>query len=150
VESPDLTSHSVSTLIGIADRVIADAVDTALAAAGFNDLRRAHGPVFEMLDPAGSRITELARRARMTRQGMGQLITDLETLGYVERRRDPSDARAKLVVLTAKGEAAVTVAVTGLTSLETRWVERLGEQRAREFRQALVDLCQEFGREHIR
>ena len=149
-EPPDLSDHSVSTLIGIADRVIADAVDAALAAAGFGDLRRSHGPVFEMLDPAGSRITDLARRARMTRQGMGQLVADLEALGYVERRPDPTDARAKRVALTAKGRDAVAAAAAALAALEAGWAEHLGEERARAFRAALADVCRAFGREHIR
>lgn len=149
-EHHQLHGHSVSTLVGIADRVIIDAVDRSLVAAGFSDLRRSHGTVFEMLDPGGSRITDLARRARMTKQGMGQLVADLEALGYVERRPDPADGRAKIVVLTAKGEAAVAVAVAGLDALEARWTARLGGQRAEEFRAALADICLAFGQEHIR
>jgi DNA-binding MarR family transcriptional regulator len=148
--SPDVRDHSLSTLIGIADRVIADTVDGALAAAGFSDLRRAHGPVFEMLDAEGSRITDLARRARMTKQGMGQLVSDLESLGYVERRPDPVDGRAKLVALTAKGEAAVAAAVSALGALEESWVEHIGAQRAAVLHAALSDVCGTFGREHIR
>ncbi len=149
-EPPDLSDHSLSTLIGIADRVVADAVDVGLAAGGFGDLRRSHGVVFEMLDPQGSRITDLARRARMTKQGMGQLVTELEELGYLERRPDPADGRAKRAVLTAKGQAAVAAGLAALSDLETRWAEHIGERRARELRATLVDICAAFGREHIR
>ena len=147
---PDLSDHSLSTLIGIADRLIADAVDAGLAAGGFGDLRRSHGVVFDMLDPGGSRITDLARRARMTKQGMGQLVAELEGLGYVERRPDPTDRRAKRVALTAKGRAAVAAGLGALAELEVRWAGRLGARRTRELWAALADICAGFGREHIR
>lgn len=150
MDQPDLSDHGLSILIGIADRVIADAVDGGLAAGGFGDLRRSQGVVFEMIDPAGSRITDMARRARMTKQGMGQLVAGLEALGYVERRSDPADQRAKLVALTARGQAAVAAGLTALTDLEASWAQRLGERRARDLRAALVDICTAFGREHIR
>ena len=150
MEEPDLTDHTVSTLIGIADRIIADAVDVGLAAGGFDELRRAHGVVFEMIDPEGSRVTDMARRARMTKQGMGQLVADLEALGYLERRPDPTDGRAKLVALSAKGQAAVAAGLAALSNLETGWAELLGERRAQELSSALVDVCAAFGREHIR
>ena len=149
-QPPDLSDHSLSTLIGIADRVIADAVDAGLAAGGFGDLRRSHGVVFEMIDPAGSRVTDMARRARMTKQGMGQLVADLEVLGYLERCPDPADRRAKLVALTARGRAAVAAGLAALTDLEASWAGRLGERRAGELRAALVEVCAAFGREHIR
>lgn len=149
-ERPDLSDHSLSMLIGIAARVIADAVDVGLAAGGFGDLRRSHGLVFEMIDPEGSRITDMARRARITKQGMGQLVTELEELGYLERCPDPTDRRAKRVVMTAKGRAAVAAGLSALEDLEARWVGHIGEGRARELRAALEDICAAFGREHIR
>ena len=149
-EPPDLSDHSLSTLIGIADRITADAVDVGLAAGGFADLRRSHGVVFEMLDPEGSRITDMARRARITKQGMGQLVAELEEMGYVERRPDPADRRAKRVVLTAKGQAAVEAGLAALSDLEARWAGHVGERRARELRATLADICAAFGREHIR
>jgi DNA-binding MarR family transcriptional regulator len=136
-------------LISVLNRVVDDAVMAALATE-HPDVRRAHGVVFEMLDPAGSRVADLARRARMSRQAMGELVDDLERLGYVERRPDPSDRRAKLVVLTPKGEAAMATGIAAVLALEARWAARLGDDMARLLREALVSLSLEFGREHIR
>jgi DNA-binding MarR family transcriptional regulator len=59
------------------------------------------------LDLEGTRITELARRAEITKQAVGQLVTDLEAVGYVERRPDPTDQRAKIVTLTERGRSGV-------------------------------------------
>lgn len=149
-ERRDLGDHSLSVLISILNRTIDDRVKTGLDAAGFPDIRRSHGLVFEMLDWSGSRITDLARRARITKQAMGELVTDLEEMGYVERVPDPHDGRAKLVKRTALGEAAVTAAVAALMGMEERWAAFLGEERYAEVREGLVALCLEFGQEHIR
>src|SRR5581483_9668032 len=60
-------------------RVAAD-----LASAGFGNLRPAHLTVFQQLAADGSRLTDLAARAQMTKQSMGALVDDLEQWGYVE------------------------------------------------------------------
>ena len=66
-------------------------------------VRRAHLQLMPHLDLEGTRITELARRAEITKQAVGQLVSDMEDAGYVERRPDPTDQRAKIVVLTRRG-----------------------------------------------
>src|SRR4029434_4704723 len=64
-----------------------------------------HSAVFAQIKPEGSRLTELARGANMTPQAMGELVDELEQLGYVERRPDPTDRRDKNIMLTAWGRA---------------------------------------------
>jgi DNA-binding MarR family transcriptional regulator len=120
------------------------------ASPGFHDVRRHHDVVFESLDNRGLRITEMAARARITKQAMGELVTYLERHGYVARSPDPADGRAKLVRLTDRGRAVVGAAGTALSRLEARWAEHLGEETARALHASLADLCQEFGREHVR
>jgi DNA-binding MarR family transcriptional regulator len=71
------------------------------------EIRRAHLQLMPHLDLEGTRITELARRAEITKQAVGQLVTDLEAVGYVERRPDPTDQRAKIVTLTERGRSGV-------------------------------------------
>jgi hypothetical protein len=60
-----------------------------MVAAGFEDVRPAHYAVLRHLRPEGSRVTELAEEARMTKQSMGELVVYLERRGYVERLPDP-------------------------------------------------------------
>ena len=148
-DAPALGDHNLGVLISILNRVVDDAVMAALAGE-HGDVRRSHGVVFEMLDPGGSHVADLARRARMTRQAMGELVDDLERLGYVERRPDPRDGRAKLVVLTAKGERTMRDGISAVSDLEARWTAHLGAEQARALRAALVSLSLAFGREHIR
>ena len=74
-----------------------------LATTDYSDIRPAHGCVFGNVDPDGTRLTDLADRAHMTKQSVGEVVTDLQQLGYVERIPDPSDGRAKIIRLTARG-----------------------------------------------
>jgi len=73
---------------------------------GHARIRPKHGAVFANLDKLGTRASVLAERAGMGRAAMGELIDDLERMGYVRRALDPADRRAKLIVAT---ESALTV-----------------------------------------
>ena len=137
-------------LLDILVRAAADEIDIALAGARYGDVTRAQGVVFSTIDPGGSRVVDMAERARMTKQGMGQLVAALESQGYVERRPDPSDARAKLVVLTAKGHRAASVGIGAFAAVEAAYRQQLGPRRFAELRQALEDLCTAFGADHVR
>jgi len=89
---------------------------------------------------SGTRLTELARRARMTKQGMMLLIDDLEGRGYVRRIPDPQDARAKIVRLTAKGRRYVAEARRVAAALEARVRRELGDRRYEALRASLDEL----------
>ena len=97
-----------------------------LWSAGYEDLRLAHSRIFENLGDEGATVTVLAQRAQMTKQSMGELVIDLERLGYVERRTDPSDRRAKLVVLTSKGSTAIQAAFSALDELRALAEQAVG------------------------
>jgi DNA-binding MarR family transcriptional regulator len=97
-----------------------------LAAAGFADLRPAHSRVFENLDVRhGTRLIDLAERAQMTHQSMSELVASLEQRGYVERRPDPTDRRAKIVCFTPRGRQMMRMAVPAITAIEEEWLRRL-------------------------
>ena len=104
--------------------LMVDELVERLQTAGYADITAAHHPVFENLDPGGTRLTVLAERTRMTHQSMGELVATLERRGYVERRPDPADGRARLVGLTAKGRRAVTTAVAHIAEIEDAWLTR--------------------------
>ncbi len=99
-----------------------------LEAAGFGDVRPAHFTVFQHLPSEGMRLTDLAEAALMTKQSMGYLVDDLETLGYVERVPEPGDRRAKLLRLTPRGRQVDNTVRDVIRQLEAQWAERLGEQ----------------------
>lgn len=111
-----------------------------LARAGHSAVRHKHGAVFANLDAGGTRPSVLAERAGMTRAALGELVDELEQLGYVRREPDPADRRAKLVVPTPAAEA-VTVLVRQVNErIERRYRRELGEQAYATLRKALISL----------
>jgi DNA-binding MarR family transcriptional regulator len=113
-----------------------------LIAAGYPDVRPADGRVFENLDPGGTRLIDLAERAQMTHQSMSELVVGLEQRGYVERRPDPTDRRARLVCLTAKGKKIVRLAVKEIAQIEQTYLRQLDSPCAEDFPAALQKLVQ--------
>ena len=111
-----------------------------VAAAGFSDIRIAHTAVFQHVLDTGSRITELAERAQLTKPTVVYLVNDLEAMGYAERVPDPADGRAKLVRLTERGRAAREAGRAAVVEIETEWGAALGEKRIAELRQLLLEL----------
>jgi DNA-binding MarR family transcriptional regulator len=95
-----------------------------LTAAGYEGLSAAHQVVFENLDRDGTRLTELAARAGMTHQSMSELVSVLEQRGYLERRADPGDGRARLVCLTAPGRRMARRALQEMAAIEAEWRQR--------------------------
>lgn len=112
---------------------IGDEVHRALVLAGFEDIRTAHNVVFQHLRPEGSRVTEIAERARMTKQATQYLADHLEAGGYLERFLDPDDGRAKLLRLTDRGREVEGVARKAIAELENRWATQVGREEFSQF-----------------
>jgi len=124
-----------------ASRALGAEVVSSLDERGFPDARPAHAAVFMHIDRrSGTRSTDLARRSRMTKQGMMQLVDDLEQRGYVRRVPDPEDARAKVVRLTARGRRYVAEARRAVAAVEARARRELGDRRYEVLRDALEEL----------
>ncbi len=109
-----------------------------------------HSAVFAQIHPDGSRLTDLARRANMTPQAMGELVDELEELGYVFRKPDPTDRRAKLVVLTGRGRDALDAGRQTIVGLEARIDAILGEKGHRTLRKLLAKLLAEASEDRTR
>lgn len=104
-----------------------------------------HSAVFAQISPEGSRLTELARGAGMTPQAMGEVVDELVDLGYVVRRPDPHDGRARLIVLTARGRDAVAAGRTAIEGIEEQVDQILGQRGHRELRRLLSKLLDATG-----
>ncbi len=131
---------NLGLLLFIPYRAMENAVLQALAEAGFDDITLAQARVFQRIDKEGSRLTELAAAAQVTKQTAGFLVDQLERAGYVERKPDPRDGRARLVCVAKRGAAAVRASMTVVGEVEARWAAHLGEVRAAQLRQALTAL----------
>ena len=127
------------TLLGRAYSLLGFRIVDGVVGAGFPQ-RPAHSAVFAQISPEGSRLTALARGANMTPQAMGELVDELEELGYVVRRPDPTDRRAKLILLTGKGRDCVAAGVATIDGIEQQLTDRLGERGHRQLRRLLERL----------
>lgn len=96
--------------------------------------------VFARLPPEGTRVGDLAERARVSKQTAGFLVDQLERTGYVRRVPDPSDGRARLVVIAPRGHEAVAVARRAEAEVEAEWTRHLGAKETAELRSALERL----------
>ncbi len=137
-------SEQVNTvsLLGRAYSLLGFEIVDGVVGAGFPQ-KPAHSAVFAQISPDGSRLTDLARGANMSPQAMGELVDELEVLGYVVRRPDPTDRRAKLIVLTKKGHACVAAGTATIDGIEQRLTGLLGERGHRQLRQLLTMLLEE-------
>jgi DNA-binding MarR family transcriptional regulator len=109
----------------------------------YNDIRVSHGCVFGNIDPEGTRLTDLAERAHMTKQSVGEVATELERLGYLERVPDPHDGRAKIIRLTERGHEAQRLGRRVIDEIEEDWAERFGAERVAALRDALEAIAAE-------
>jgi DNA-binding MarR family transcriptional regulator len=134
----------LSRLLLEAHRSMGGELLTGLSERGYDDVRPGHAALFMTIDRrTGTRLTELARRAHMTKQGMMLLVDELEGRGYVRRVPDPEDGRAKLVRLTARGRNYVAEARRAMAAVESRARRQLGWRRYQGFRAALEELAGE-------
>ena len=116
-----------------------------LAVAGFDDIRPAHTAVFQHIKAEGSRLSELALRAQITKQSMGYLVDYLEARGYVERKADPSDRRASLIFLTERGWGQIRAALAIIAGIEEEWARSLCTRDMEQLRKHLARLNQTIG-----
>jgi DNA-binding MarR family transcriptional regulator len=112
--------------------------------AGLAGIRPSHLHVFANIVGGGRRLTELADAASMSLPSMQELVDDLERRGIVAREPDPSDGRAKLIVLTDTGLAALAPAGSIIAGLEREYADRIGNERFEEMCLALDALIDDL------
>jgi DNA-binding MarR family transcriptional regulator len=136
----DVGRRSLLRLLVEGSRELEGRLYEGLRAAGYGDVRPAHYAVFRYLEDDGSRVTELAEVAGMTKQSMGELVAYLEERGYIERRPDPRDGRAKIVVLTEKGQRGIEAAAERIAEIEAELARWMGRERLEGLIGSLADL----------
>jgi DNA-binding MarR family transcriptional regulator len=130
--NPDLGVLASRLLFSLQDELFA-----RLAESGYDDLQTRHGTVLAYLDEDGIRATELARLTGRQKQIIGRMVDELEELGYVERRPDPEDRRAKLIFPTERGLEQVRLGDEIIADIEARHAREIGARTYADFRDVL-------------
>lgn len=116
---------------------IQDELYARLETAGHRELTHLHGAVLAHVDEEGTRATELARRSGRHKQVIGRIVDELEDLGYVERRPERADRRAKLVVPTKRGREAMRLSDEIVADIERRLTGAHGKAAYTSFKRTL-------------
>ncbi|MDT7784100.1 MAG: hypothetical protein QOF58_2519 [Pseudonocardiales bacterium] len=130
---------NIGLLLYIPYRDLENRIMAAITGAGF-EVTLAQARLLQRIGPDGTRLTELADAAQVTKQTAGFLVDQLEKLGYVERVPDPSDGRARLVRVTEKAQGATPVAEAEIARIEAEWEQHIGKRRMTVLREALEKL----------
>lgn len=115
---------------------------SARADGGYADVRDAHLQIFGNLGTGNIRLTELASRAQLSLAATSELVNELVGLGYLARSADTRDRRAKLIVLTERGQRLMRDAGARVADIEAAWAGIVGADRfeaACEVLQELLD-----------
>ncbi len=131
---------NLGLLLFIPYREMESRVFAGLAAAGFDDLTPAQARVFQRIAEGGSRLTDLAEQAGIAKPSAAFLIDQLERSGYVERVPDPTDGRARLIKVAARGRRSVAASRAIVAEVEAEWTAHLGDRRVAQLRRLLTDL----------
>lgn len=139
----------LGNLLSAAARTLAAELDAGIAAAGFEHVRAAHAPVFQVIDPEGTRLSVLAERAGMTKQAMGELIRHLESHGYIDTEPDPSDRRARLARLTSRGWSVVDAGLAVVTRFDDHLDAIIGRDEVERLRETLSAIISGAGSTYL-
>lgn len=133
-----MTESQLARLLLDAHRTLSSDLVEELEERGWPDLRASQATLVLNVDRrAGTRLTELARRAGVTKQATMVVVDELEVRGLVRRTPDPDDGRAKVVRLTARGRTCAAECRRAVAAVEARARRSLGGRRHEGLREAL-------------
>lgn len=138
-DSQSWRKHNIGRLLNNAITRFESRILQQMDEAGYSGFSLSHITITRNLDIEGTRATDLARRAGITKQSVGELIAQLEAGGVVERKPDPNDKRSRIVFFTPLGIEWLNAFRTALQQAEAEMEEELGLQRLKQLRQALAD-----------
>ena len=139
-------ARNTTAVLGLAYMSLGHRIVDGVNAAGFPQ-RPAQSAVMAHIDiEGGTRLTTIAARANITPQAAGELVDDLERLGYVVRQPDPDDRRAKRIILTERGQACVAAALGTIASLEADLEDLIGADGVAQLHEILDRIIAAGGR----
>ena len=115
---------------------LVDGIQAGLARRGFDDVRPAHGFAFARISEGDATTADVAEHLGITKQAAGQLVEYLVDHGYVMRRPDERDARARRLLLTERGRACTVAAEAAATETVDGWRSQLGPSEFGQFQVA--------------
>ena len=144
-EEPLIERKPLIAIVERAARVLGADLVREGQARGHTQMRLAHNAVFATLPEQGARASDMAARAGITKQSMGEVVREMVGLGLLEMSEDPGDRRAKLVTYTDAGLAIARDGRRYLHALEEGWADRFGEAELSTARDVLYGIVDQMG-----
>jgi DNA-binding MarR family transcriptional regulator len=111
--------------------------DARMERLGHADVKRSTSLVFPYILEGGARAADIARQAGVSRQAIHEVVADLRAQGLVDLEPDPTDRRARLIVLTDRGRAFDADIGRVIAEIEEELAGRIGARRLAALRRAL-------------
>jgi DNA-binding MarR family transcriptional regulator len=132
-------------LIGISRDLQCRAIRRLSEEHGYRRLRPSLGPFLSLVWTEGRRLNAIADQLAISRQACSQLANVAERAGYLERKPDPEDRRAKVVMLSSRGRALVDHAVQIILECESEYAGLAGPAAYRRFVVSLAAIFEGLG-----
>ena len=100
-----------------------------LADAGFDDLQPHHIHTFAHIHEEGSTIAEIIEQASVSKQAVSNTLKYLEEKGYIKKKANPEDQRAKKIYFTKKGENLIKEGMDGIKEIESYYESMIGKRK---------------------
>lgn len=143
--SEDRPGFYLPLLLAGAFRAVLDSLHVELEKYGHGGARPVHGFALQAIGPNGATISELGRRLGVSKQAAAKTANALEQVGYIARQADPDDARATVLVWTARGEEMLVLSAKIFDELRVVWASQLGIDRLRRIEDDLEVLVASTG-----
>lgn len=132
-------AHSIARQVLLTARAVARIVLDKVKVENFQ-FNLTHAAILPAIDLGGTRLTEIARRTGLSKQGLFPYISELESLGFLTKIEDPRDKRANLIMFTAKGRTLLEQIHHALSHTEQAALDVLGRQKYASVREGLATL----------
>lgn len=119
---------TATAVLRVASQLI-DGIQAGMVRRGYDDVRPVHGFAFARISGGRTTVTDLAAHLGVTKQAAAQLVDHLVAHGYVQRERDPSDGRVRLLVLTGRGRACTAAADQAAGEVVSAWRAQLSAEQ---------------------
>lgn len=140
----DVLNENLGRLLLLSFRIFERSFQNYAAEMGYDDIRMSHIPILRNMRWEGSRTTEIAELAKLTKQTVGLMANELEAMNYIRRFPDPTDGRAKLVRYTKRGRDFMRDFPQILRRAEGDISRVIGEEHFVHLNELLVEVVMSF------
>lgn len=119
---------------------------------GHPGLKLSFAHVLSQIGPMGSRVQDIVRVRKISKQAVSNISQELEELGYIHRKYDKENGRQQIIFFTEMGVDLICDSLTSTTLLEEEFTSLLGNKNFQKLKKTFshlyfgLDLAQEeFG-----